>query len=254
MADAELPYDSGVVPADATSRVLRLRSCRLQVATGPWPYAATQAAGIDRHWQRRSAENPALFNGVVHMLRAASIAHDNLDGAFVRTDFKSYLFWREQGFPQADARDAFGSALLLSREGHVLLGRQGGGHLNAGRIYLPGGFIDHRDVRTDDTIDIDASISRELREETGLAPADLQRRPGYIATFCGPLVSIGIEYRSPLAADALRDRILSHIAHDVKSELTDIVIVRSVGDLAGQAVVPYAARLLEWLFTETGTS
>ncbi len=250
MADATPPHTAGFYPSVAADRVLRFRTCRLTVTTDAWPYAVAEADAIDRHWQRRSSENPALFNGVIHMLRTATVEADHFDGAFLRTNFKSYLYWREQGFPAAGIRDAFGSALLRSREGHVLLGRQGGGNLNAGQAYLPGGFIDHRDVAANGAIDIDGSILRELHEETALEPAEFEVRPGYIVTFSGPLLSIGLELQSSLDAATLRTRILSHIAREKNSELTDILIVRSPSDLEGQAIVPYAAQLLEWLFAE----
>ena len=45
----------------------------------------------------------------------------------------------------------------------------------------------------------------------GSSPADLVRAPGYLLTRAGPLVSIAIEWRSPLAAEALRARILAHV-------------------------------------------
>ncbi len=257
MADATPPPATGFLPAGTSDCVLRLRTCRLAVTADAWPYAVTEAGAIDTHWQHRSRENPALFNGVIHMLRTATIEAGHFDGAFVRTNFKSYLYWREQGFPAAGIRDAFGSALLRSREGHVLLGRQGGGNLNTGQAYLPGGFIDQRDVGADGTIDIDGSILRELHEETALQPAELKVRPGYIVTFSGPLLSIGVELQSCLDAATLRTRILSHIAHEKNAELTDILIVRSPADLEGQAIVPYAAQLLTWLFAhapQTGYS
>src|SRR6202040_1822717 len=56
----------------------------------------------------------------------------------------------------------------------------------------------------------DASIARELEEETGLGPAELKRRRGYIVTFAGALVSIAIEWQSALPADALRQPLLDH--------------------------------------------
>ena len=45
-------------------------------------------------------------------------------------------------------------------------------------------------------IDIDASIAREIGEETGLDAAALTRVPGYRVTLAGPLVSIAAEFCS----------------------------------------------------------
>lgn len=189
-----------------------------------------------------------MFNGVIHLMHARSPAGDTFEGRMLRTDFKSYLYWREQGFPEAGAIDAFGSALIRSREGHVVLGRQRAGNVNAGLAYLPGGFIDERDARGGE-IDVDGSILRELEEETGLARGDYEVQPGYLLTGCGALLSIAREVVSPLPADVLRARILAHIAQDPKSELVDAVIVRSSGDLDRGSMHAYAHRLLSWLFT-----
>ena len=227
--------------------VQRVARCTLAVTAQQWPFAATHAARIDAHWARRRTENPAMFNGVVHLLTALDIEAGACVAHFVRTDFKSYLTWREQGYPAAGVRDGFGSALIRSVEGHVLLGRQRAGNLNSGQAYPPGGFIDARDVDPDGIIDIEASIAREMAEETGLDPATLECAGGYLVTFAGPLLSIAAEYRSRLPADELRARILRHIAADPQSELVDAVIVRTGADLARIDMPEYARVLLGWL-------
>jgi 8-oxo-dGTP pyrophosphatase MutT (NUDIX family) len=232
--------------------VMRLSSCRLQVTQASWHYADEHAAEIDAHWQRRSTENPAMFNGVIHLMTSAILDGANLTGGFARTDFKSFLYWREQGYPAAGTRDAFGSALITSAEGHVLLGRQRGGHLNAGLTYLPGGFIDPRDVAADGTISIDDSILREFEEETGIPASEVEVVPGYLATLTGPLLSISRELRSPLTSARLIARARDHIASAPDSELVEVVAIRAASDLDRLAMVPYAAELLKWYFTNRG--
>lgn len=235
---------------DETDRVIWLESCRLRVTQPSWDYASRNSAAIDSHWQRRSAENPAMFNGVIHLMTSTDLEGARLTGGFARTDFKSFLFWREQGYPSAGTRDAFGSALVRSADRHILLGRQRGGHLNAGLTYLPGGFIDPRDVAADGTISIDDSILREFEEETGIPASEVEVRPGYFATFSGPLLSLSRELRSPLSSAALLDRVRNHIASDPDSELLDVFAARTVGELDQLAMVPFAAQLLKWYFSD----
>jgi len=217
----------------------------MKVVAEPWPFADRNAAAIDAYWSARLAENPNFFNGVVHMLHGASIASDVLSGSLARTDFKSYLYWRETGHRDDSVRDAFGSALLRSAEGHVILGKQRPGNINSGQVYLPGGFIDTRDVAADGMVDIEASILRELKEETGVAAAELQRVPGVLATCAGPIISIAAEFRSLLPAEELQKRIRDHIAAEADPELEDAVIVRSRSELPDLALVLYARQLLE---------
>lgn len=228
--------------------VVRVTACALKLAARRWHYQTDQAAAIERHWQARLLERPQMFNGVVHLLDEGLCGTDGFSGELLATDFKSYLHWRDAGFPAAGVRDAFGSALIRSAEGYVLLGRQRAGNINAGLAYLPGGFIDARDVTSAGTIDIAASILRELHEETGQLPVDFHIVPGFLLTRWQALMSFALELVSPLPADALRQRIMEHIAADPHSELVDAVIVRSTAEAREAGVHPYAGVLLEWLF------
>jgi hypothetical protein len=231
-----------------TNRVVSVDACRLFVGEGQWRFATENAMEIDALWTRRSAENPRLFNGAIHLLEDGRLGTSGYEGRLVRTDFKSYLSWREAGFPETGVRDAFGSALIRSAEGHIVLGRQRHGYINAGLAYLPGGFIDGRDVGTDGVVDIDASITRELGEETGLSVgAHLVSEDGYLMTFAGPLVSIARRHRSPLGSDALCRLIGDHIAADPEAELAAAVVVRQRSDLLGLAMPSYAQVLLDHL-------
>ena len=153
-------------------------------------------------------------------------------------------------FPHAGVRDAFGSALIRSAEGHVILGRQRAGNINAGIAYLPGGFIDARDVTAAGKIDISASILRELQEETGQLPGEFHIVPGFLLTQWNALLSIAVELVSPLSSQELRQRIMQHISRDPDSELIDAVIVRTAAEAREAGLHPYAAVLLEWLFAE----
>ena len=224
--------------------VHRVAGCELVVGPDAWAFAHANRAAIDAHWQLRQATNPGYFNGIIHVLASGAIEQGVFKGTFIRTDFKSFLYWRETGYPAAGVRDAFGSALVRSREGHVLLGRQSEGHINAGLAYLPGGFIDARDADPASRIDIAASIARELAEETGLGAHDLAPEDGYLIIRVGPLVSMVRELRSGLPAQDLRRQILSRLAADPGAELADIVIIRTLADTAGARVPDYTALAL----------
>lgn len=228
----------------AGDRVLSIERCDLCVVDEPWPFAVRERAAIASNWQRRQAQNPAMFNGRIYIMLRHHIARGTLHGAFAATDFASYVFWRDSGHADASVRDGFGSAILRSSERHVLLGHAGAHTLNAGRCYLPGGFIDARDVRGDGTIDIDASIARELTEETGIGWDELDRRPGYWLSMCGPLVSIAVELKIDQPAVALRQRILHHAAREAHPELADVSIVASANAAADPKIMLYSRQLV----------
>ncbi len=229
-------------------RVDRVDACELKLVEKPWSYAHENHAAIDAHWERRLKQNPGFFNGPIHIARSGLVARGRLVASMTRTDFKSFLYWREQGYPEADALDAFGSAILRSSDGAVLLGKQRPGNINEGFAYLPGGFIDQRDVGDNGVVDIAASIAREVREETHLGPPDLVSRPGFFVVRCGPLLSIGQELVSEKPAEELRREILDRLAQDADPELADIVILRSGDDMEAHNVPPYTRMALGAIF------
>lgn len=192
---------------------------------------------------------PGFFNGRVLMMAAASMQLDpelgggHFAGTLFEVEFKQFLYWRETGYRDPTVRDAFGSALIRSAEGHVLLGRQRAGNVNAGFAYPPGGFIDRRDVAPGGEVDIAASIAREVAEETGLDPGDLVPAGGFWLTRGGAQVSMAKEFRSPLSSDALRARMLAGIASDPEAELAGIHIVRGIADIDG-TICEFARELL----------
>ena len=235
-----------VQPSGDEPRCVRLASCSFPVADWAWPWGAERADAIAHDWARRLALVPQLFDGTVYLLRERAIAGAALTGTVFKTDFKTFLYWRDHRAEGAGVFEVFGTSLIRSAEGHILLGRQGPGQLNSGRVYPPSGLLDGDDL-CGAAIDIDASIARELAEETGLTPGSLERVPGYIAAVNGWQVAVAIEWRSPLAAEALRQRILGFIEAEAQPELDDIVIVRRRSDIDARTMPGHAQALLRTL-------
>ncbi len=236
------------LPADFIGRINRLR---LTTTDTPWPFATDNRAAIADHFERRRDGNPAFFDGQVFVLRQLSREPDAITGTFSLERFSAFLYWRDGVSSDSTILDGFATAVVRSAEGHVLAGRAAGDTLNAGRVYLPGGFIDARDRRPDGTIDIDASVARELAEETGLAVADLARMPGYIVARHGRHCCFAIEYRSPLTAAALLDRVRSSFAATADGELTELLAIASADDLARHDVLDHARFLVSHVLGDT---
>lgn len=211
---------------DEVERVLvqRVSTCDLRLSPRPWQFAQTHSVEIEKHWQKRSLANPNFFNGRVLIMGEVAILGGVLRADLFETSFASFLYWKDGGYPDRSVRDGFGSALIRSSEGHVLLARQLPGHLNSGLLYMPGGFIDLNDVGIGGKVDIDASIARELREETGLEAGSFERRPGYLITQVGLQVSIAVEFRSVLPADQLQSLLLQQVSQQGDRELEEFVV------------------------------
>lgn len=231
--------------AHGEARVFRVPSVDLRVTDGRWDFAERHSGDIEAHWARRVREAPVFFNGPVFMMDAYSVAADgHLSASFIRSDFRSFLYWRETGWRDERIMDGFGSALILSADGRVLLGRQSDGNLNSGLCYPPSGFIDVRDVGLDGKIDIDRSVAREVAEETGLDASELVRGDGYIVTIAGPSMSIAVPLSSPLTGEALLREATRHISSEEESELVQLLLVAPGAPKAGLPMLDYARALL----------
>lgn len=216
-----------------------------------WPFAVRWRNEIDVHWAEAQRSKPRYFNGPIYLSEDVRIEDDGLRVSLVRTDFKSYLFWRRHGYPEAGVLDGFGCALIRSCEGAILLGRQAPGNVNSGLAYPPAGFIDEADVASDGSIDIVKAAAREAFEETGLAGDLLLREPGFFVTRSGPQLAIAVPFRVPLGTAECVDIITRRIAASPDSELASIHPVASLADVADLAMPAYTRALLEALFKRT---
>lgn len=215
----------------SNSSIERVETLQLLATRSPWPFAVAHRDAIARHWAERSAANPAFFDGEVFVLRELRTGAGGPEAVLSLERFSAFLYWRD-GNGQADGTlDGFAAAVVRSAEGHVLVGRAAAGTLNAGHIYLPGGFLDARDLRADGTIDVVASAARELEEETGLAAREVSQVPGIIVARHGRHCCFAIEYRSALTSEELARRMREGLARDASRELTEIEVVRAADDL-----------------------
>lgn len=238
-------------------RVRHVASCDLSVeqpsptAQAPWPFAEANRAAIDAHWTRAKQQNPAYFDGTVFVMTQRHQLADNRFSAVLRpVRFREFLYWRDGGMADHTVFDCFGSAIVRTSDGAVLLGRQRPGNINAGRTYLPGGFIDPRDCLDDGDIDIAANVTREVREETGLGASDLIEEAGVFVTEVGQQVSLGVAFRTTQSADAVLRSVRAHIASEAEPELADVMFAESSSDLVGVDVPTYARCLLATLLAD----
>lgn len=221
-------------------RVAPVLSLCLTLEPGGWPEADARRAEIEATFARRQAANPHLWNGDILMLRGYRFADGRLEGRVRRTDFASFLWWREQGWPTTLGMvNVFAQAALEGADGAFLMGVMGAHTASPGRIYFPGGTPDPSDLTADGRLDLDASLWRELSEETGLGPADVAHDAGFTAVFDGPRLALlrRLVLREP--AEAAARRIHAFLAADALPELAGMAIVRNVRDISPQ-MVPFA--------------
>jgi 8-oxo-dGTP pyrophosphatase MutT (NUDIX family) len=211
-------------------RVVPLTSLALRFAPRPWAFAEQRRAEIEDHFAELKRQKPDLWNGPVMLLRDWKVADGCLAGAFFATDFASMLAWRDWGAPDDSVRNCFAQGALRAPDGAFLLGVMGAHTANAGRIYFPSGTPDPDDVNGEH-VDLVGSVMRELAEETGLSPRDVEPEPGWYAVLAGMRIALMKPLRVAEPAATLRRRILDNLAQQTQPELVDIRIVRGPADL-----------------------
>jgi len=215
----------------------------LDFEPAPWPFADERRAEIDAYFADLQREKPAIWNGRVLLLHRYEMRDGVFRGAYLETDYASFSAWRRWQPADAGVSDCFGAGAVVSADGAVLLGVMGAHTANAGWIYFPCGTPDPSDI-VGGKVDLDWSVARELKEETGLTVADLAPAPGWTTVIDGQLIVQIKTLRSPLAADELRARMLAHLASEAEPELADIRIVRGAAD-ADPAMPAFVTAFLE---------
>ncbi|RDV05048.1 NUDIX hydrolase [Undibacter mobilis] len=216
-----------------SEQVLHVDRLELTFEPRPWAFADAHRRDIDALFADMQKKKPALFNGRVLLMHRCAIEDGVFGGGFMEADYASFTFWIASGRPAAGIHDCFGAAAVMSADGAFLLGEMGAHTFNAGQIYFPCGTPDLSDL-VGSRVDFDLSVRRELKEETGLEAAELTEEPGWTLAIDGSLICAIKVMRSPLDAEALRVRMLKHLAHERQPELADIRIVRGSDDFSLQ--------------------
>jgi 8-oxo-dGTP pyrophosphatase MutT (NUDIX family) len=221
---------------------------RLELAFAPkdWAFANERRAEIDGHFAEQQMRIPALFNGRVLVMHTHELSGGVFRGAYLETDFASFLAWRDWGYPDRSMRNCFAPAGLRGSDGGFVLGVMSEGTANAGRVYFPAGTPDLSDV-VGDIVDLGVSVTRELHEETGLSASEFEADPGWYVVPHGPRFAMMKMMQSRETAARLRERILDNIAAQDEPELSDVVIVRGPDDLDAR-MMEYVAPFLHHIW------
>jgi hypothetical protein len=195
----------------------------------PWPFADQQRAGINDHFSKLRGDKPALWNGRILLLHNYAINGTVFRGQFFETDYASFLAWRDWDIPDPTVQNCFAMGAIKCTDGAFVLGVMGDHTANAGRIYFPCGMTDPQSV-DGKSVNLEASLWREVTEETGLTSADLTAEPYWHTLFHGPRIAHIRILHAREGADALRTRILANLALEDQPEFADIHIVRRRGD------------------------
>jgi 8-oxo-dGTP pyrophosphatase MutT (NUDIX family) len=234
--------------SERSGEIRPLRDLDMRFEPMAWPFATERRAEIETHWAQFLQDKPTSFNGQVFLQHAWQIEGEIYRGRYLQTDYASFLAWRDFGFPGVPMRNGFAMAALTTRDGAFLLGKMGEGTANPGKIYFAAGTPDPEDLLPDGRIDLAASVLRELEEETGLRPDEVQVGEGWVAVIDGARAAFMRPVRIDLTAVEARVMMLARMPHLAHPELSDIVICRSPADIDPKAMPPFQQAFLHHAF------
>jgi 8-oxo-dGTP pyrophosphatase MutT (NUDIX family) len=157
-----------------------ITDCKLTVTREPLPYEEAHKSLIDVFWEQAYALNPRLWNGIFYMFSDVRMENGCLYAQAHRTDFATFLHWRENGGDSA-TRHMTATTFPALNDGSLLAVRMSQHTANAGRVYFPAGSFDQDDV-IENQLDPIGSMKREMSEETGISVDD--------KWFDGPLLAV----------------------------------------------------------------
>jgi len=236
------------------ARLLAVAELDLAFEPTRWAFAERQATSIATHWARLTRAKPSLFNGRVLLLGRREIEARpdgalRLKGAFFETDYADFVAWTDFGHPGEPVDNCFSMAALRSADGAFLLGQMAHHTYNAGQIYFPAGTPDPDDV-FDTKVDLEASVRRELFEETGLIAGEAKIEPGWTLAVSPQRVACMKLMTLPAAAEQIRERIEAYLAKDPLAEFSRMHVVRGPEDIDEARVPAFVAAYLRHAFVQ----
>jgi hypothetical protein len=131
----------GMRCSNAMIEMVRISRLELVFAPRLWPFAEARRDEIARHFDRLKEVKPAIWNGRILLLYDRVIDRDVFRGAYLETDYASFVAWRDWGYPDAGVRHCFSLGALRACDGGFLLGVMNSHTLNAGKIYSRRGCL-----------------------------------------------------------------------------------------------------------------
>ena len=228
-------------------RIETLKGLDLVYQDRDWPFAAQNRAEIMLAWEKRILQNPSLWNGEVLIAQDVLLTGNVLSARLSRTDYASFVVWRDWGWPDTTAFNLFGMGAMMTTDGALVFGEMSSHTLNPGMIYPPGGSLEPTDVRPDGMIDIDNSICKEISEETGLDVSQCDVRQMF-AVYDGQRLAVVKILQVDLAFGEVEAVFAQHNGKESQPELVRLVPMRSMADVNGNVpswAVGIAQRILD---------
>lgn len=196
----------------------------------PGLFSVEERASIDAFYAQRLRENPALWNGDVLILAQHDFDQGQLTGVYAQSDYASMLWLLHGQSPHRVIRACFPMGALCGADGGFVLVRMASWTANAGRIYFAAGTPDLSDITAQGQVDLEASLLRELAEETGVHAAEARLEPGWTALCDERRIALMRQVILDEDTERLAARIRTFAASDERSEIAEVIVMRHPRD------------------------
>lgn len=233
--------------------VHRVDDLDCQIVSYDWAFARERAADIAANWEALRAQKPEVFNGPVYLTCGWSIERTGqkttLHSRHFETDYRSFMAWRDFGFPGPDVCNSFAAAALKGADGGFLLGEMGAHTANAGMIYFPCGTPDKNDA-VDGRLDMYGSVFRELAEETGLVTPVVKAGTRWTVISSGPYLALLLDVTSGHTVRELARLASTFLAADENPELAGVHCVQTPADVRPDVMPVYVQNFFAARFSD----
>ncbi|HEY7247837.1 MAG TPA: NUDIX hydrolase [Xanthobacteraceae bacterium] len=209
--------------------VEHLDQVEITVEPWSWPLADARRAEIDAHFADLKRRRSVLWNGRALMLKSYAVDNRILRATAFETDYASLCAWRDFMSPDPPVLNFFAPAAIRAFDGAYVLGEMACYTAGAGHVTFPCGTPALEDVRGQ-SVDLMGHIRREIAEETGINPDELECEPGWSVVRGPNHLALMKRFFSSQTADELRSRIEGYLDTQVQPELSSVRVVRRPAD------------------------
>lgn len=121
------------------------------------------------------------FNGDIYTVNQICSTQNEITFSVSRTDYAHYLYSSNHNLQEEDCKIIFTSAVLLTNDNKIILGKMGTNTSSPNRIQCIGGNIDANDLE-ENKFNLQDSIYREINEEIGISVPKNKLTPTYLKT------------------------------------------------------------------------
>jgi hypothetical protein len=211
-----------------------------------WPWARANRQAIAANFARRTARQPAVYDGDVLLARNVRVENDLCSLALFPVKYSELLGAIDLEAAEYEVWNSFAMGILNTADNAYVCAVMGPHTANAGKIYFPAGTPDLSDCRPDGSVDMAGSLLRELEEETGIGDG-FQVDSQWLVIRCWPALALMRLVRFDCSAGQLAARIETAVAAQSEPELSGAKIVRSRADIDPARMPRYLQMLFNHL-------